>query len=199
MTRTIAFYFDFLSPYAYLAHTQLPALAARHGCTIDYHPIDLQKAKLAVGNTGPANREVPIKHRHLRIDLQRWATHYGVPFAPPAGYGSARLNGGSFFALDRQAGQRYVDTAWQLVWGEGGAMDDDKLLASLAERMGWNAAEFIAYTSSDDARARLAASNAQALALGVFGVPTMAVGDEMWWGNDRLHFLEQHLQAHNAA
>jgi 2-hydroxychromene-2-carboxylate isomerase len=106
-----------------------------------------------------------------------------------------RLNCGAFFAFDRALAERYVSTAWRLVWGEGGAMDSDALLAATAESLGWNAAEFIAYTTSEPARDRLAASNAQALERGVFGVPTMSIGDELWWGNDRLHFLEQHLQA----
>jgi 2-hydroxychromene-2-carboxylate isomerase len=199
MTAGIDFFFDFVSPYSYLAHTQLPALAQRHGLHIAYRPIDLQQAKLAVGNTGPSTREMPIKHRQLRIDLQRWAAHYGVPFRPPAGYGSRRLNCGAFFAIDRGQAEAYVNTAWRLVWGEGGAMDDEALLAAAAAQMGWEAGEFLAYAGSDAAESRLRQSNEQALARGVFGVPTMALGDDMWWGNDRLHFLEQHLQARPAA
>lgn len=194
MVPTIDFYFDFLSPYAYLAHHKLPELAARYGYQVAYRPMDLQQAKLAVGNTGPANREMPIKHRHLRQDLQRWAAFYGVPFAPPAGYGSHRLNCATFYAIDRGVAAPYVTAAWQLVWGEGGAMNDDALLATVAERMGWNSDELLAFTASDAAHSRLRAINEMALERGVFGVPTMLVGDEMWWGNDRLHFLEMYLQ-----
>lgn len=194
MPRAIDFFFDFLSPYAYLAHHRLPELAKKYGCVVAYRPIDLQQSKLAVGNTGPSNREMPIKHRHLRQDLQRWADHYGVPFSPPAGYGSARLNCGAFYAIDRGTAQQYVSTAWHLVWGVGGKMDDDALLRAAAESMDWNADEFLDFVASESARARLRESNAHALDQGVFGVPMMAVGDEMWWGNDRLHFLEKYLK-----
>lgn len=194
MTRTIDFFFDFMSPYAYLAHHRLPGLAQRHGWQLAYWPIDLQQAKLAAGNTGPTSRDMPIKHRHLRIDLQRWATRYGVPFAPPAGYGSTRLNCGAFYAIDRDAVERYVATAWRLVWGEGGAMDDDALLSDVASRMGWSVSDFLDYVVSDVARQRLQASNAHALECGVFGTPTMAIGNESWWGNDRLDFLEDYLR-----
>jgi 2-hydroxychromene-2-carboxylate isomerase len=194
MAANIDFYFDFLSPYAYLAHCRLPALATRYGYQIAYRPIDLQQAKLSVGNTGPANRELPIKHRHLRLDLQRWAKYYGVPLTTPAGYGSHRLNRGAFYAIDRGVAARYVGTAWQLVWGEGGAMNDDRLLASVAERMEWDADEFFAFTASDTASSQLRAMNDMAFEHGVFGVPTMRVDDQMWWGNDRLRFLEMHLQ-----
>jgi 2-hydroxychromene-2-carboxylate isomerase len=194
MIPTIDFYFDFLSPYAYLAHHQLLAIAARYGYQIDYRPIDLQRAKLAVGNTGPANREIPLKHRYLRQDLQRWATSYGLPFAPPSGYGSHRLNCGTFYALERGVAARYVGTAWHLVWGEGGAMNDDSLIASVALRMGWDAGEFAAFTASETAASRLHGMNQLALEHGVFGVPMMCVDNQMWWGNDRLHFLENYLK-----
>lgn len=199
MAVAIEFHFDLLSPYAYLAHTQLPALAARYGAALAYRPIDLAQAKQAVGNTGPTNREMPVKHRHLRLDLQRWAAHYGVPLVPPAGYGSLRLNCGALYALDREQPARYVEAAWRRVWGEGSAMDDGGLLLSLAGEMGWPADDFMAYVSSDAAHARLRAATEQASARGVFGVPTMFVGDQMWWGNDRLHFLEQYLQSQMAA
>jgi 2-hydroxychromene-2-carboxylate isomerase len=194
MPATIDFFFDFVSPYAYLAHTQLPTLAKRCGVSMTYHVIDLQQAKHAVGNTGPSNREMPIKHRYLRQDLQRWASDYGVPFSPPAGYGSTRLNCGVFYALDRGEVQRYVDLVWRRVWSEGGAMNDDGLIADVASEMGWQADHFLEFIVSREAIDRLHASNASALRRGVFGVPTMLVGDDMWWGNDRLHFLERHLQ-----
>lgn len=192
--RTIDFYFDLMSPYAYLAHVRLPCLVEAHGAHLRYHPIDLGKVKLAVGNTGPANREIPIKHRHLRVDLARWAEHYGVPLSPPAGYGSARLNRGAFLAIDEGCVRRYADCAGRRVWGEGGAMDDDSLLCALARDMGWQPDSFLAYVGSDAAMQRLDASNADAVARGVFGVPIMMAGDEMWWGNDRLHFLEAFLR-----
>lgn len=190
----IEFYFDFMSPYAYLAHCKLPALARQYGFGIDYRPIDLAQAKIAVGNTGPANREIPIKHKYLRRDLQRWADCYGVPFAPPAGYGSHRLNCGVFFAIDKGVASSYVQLAWSHVWGGGADMDDDALLARIAQSMNWRPEEFLEYAASDVAHARLRAMNKTALENGVFGVPVMRVRDQMWWGNDRLHFVEDYLK-----
>ncbi|TAL75682.1 MAG: 2-hydroxychromene-2-carboxylate isomerase [Burkholderiaceae bacterium] len=183
-----------MSPYAYLAHHRLQALAVRYGFEVDYRPIDLMRAKIAVGNTGPGNRAIPIKHKYLRLDLRRWANRYGVPFVPPSGYGSQRLNCGTFFALDLRVAQSYVCAAWPLVWGDGGDMNDDALLAQVALSMGWCPEEFLEYVSSDMAIERLRAMNEDALKKGVFGVPTMCIGSEMWWGNDRLHFLEDYLK-----
>ncbi|WP_338617406.1 2-hydroxychromene-2-carboxylate isomerase [Pigmentiphaga sp. CHJ604] len=190
----VDFYFDFMSPYAYLAHARLPELAKRHGARLAYHPIDLFRIKLAVGNTGPSNRDIPLKHRYLRSDLQRWATAYGIPFVPPSGYGSTRLNCGAFRAIDEGRARYYADSVWRHVWGSGGAMDDDGLLAAVAKEMSWPEDEFLAYVRSSEAGRRLEASNAAALERGVFGVPTMIADGAMWWGNDRLDFLERHLQ-----
>jgi 2-hydroxychromene-2-carboxylate isomerase len=195
----ILFFFDFMSPYAYLAAQRLVGLAERYGREIEYCPVNLAKAKLAVGNTGPANRDIPSKHRHLRIDLQRWAKLYGVPLVPPRSYGSDRLNRGTFFALDRGMGRRYVLSAWHLVWGCGGAMDAPELLREVCRELGWNPELFAAYVDSPEAEERYAASQQHAHNHGVFGVPTMWIDGEMWWGNDRLHFVESHLAAALAA
>lgn len=194
MGATIDFYFDFMSPYAYLAHTQLPTLADRFGARVRYHPIDLDWVKQSVGNTGPANRDVPIKHRYLRQDLRRWAEVYDVPFQPPAGYGSARLNRGAFRAVDEGRARDYADRVWKRIWGSGRAMDDDELLADVARDMSWSVEEFLEYVQSTQACDRLRTSCEEALERGVFGVPTMIVDGHMWWGNDRLQFLENHLR-----
>lgn len=194
VVAAIRFYFDFLSPYAYLAHQRLGGLVSRYERELVYCPVDLEQLKLGVGNTGPSTRDMPIKHRHLRLDLQRWAAHYEVALNPPAGYGSQRLTAGVFYAIDRGAASGYVRTAWQLVWGEGGAMNDDALLAAAAARMGWNPDEFIGFASGAAARDRLRQASVAALECGVFGVPTMIADGQMWWGNDRLHFLENHLK-----
>jgi 2-hydroxychromene-2-carboxylate isomerase len=193
MRQTVDFYFDFMSPYAYLAHHRLVGMTRRLGWGVDYRPVDLAQAKLAVGNTGPANREMPIKHRYLRIDLKRWADLYSVPFVPPASYGAERVNRGAFYAIDRNCAEAYVTLAWHRIWGEGVAMDSDELLREVGRSMGWDVEDLVRYTESEAAIQRLRASNGAATQRGVFGVPTMAIGDEIWWGNDRMDFVETHM------
>lgn len=194
MSRTLQFFFDLLSPYAYLAHARLPALAERHGLTLDYQPVDLARLKVLAGNTGPGNRDIAIKHRYLRQDLRRWAEFYGVPFCPPAGYGSARINAGALYARDRDMCRPYVEWAWGGIWGEGRAMDDNALLREAAARFGWPEREFTGFVASPEAAQRLAAGTRAAHDAGAFGVPTMRLDNELWWGNDRLEFLERHLE-----
>jgi 2-hydroxychromene-2-carboxylate isomerase len=194
MARTIDFYFDFISPYSYLAHTQLPKIAARTGCTLAYHAVDLQQLKIRGGNTGPSSREQPLKSRYNLADFGRWSRRYGVPIKRPSGYDPRhRLNKGAFLAQERGQIGAYVTAAWRRVWGEGGNLADENLMRAVAGELGWNADEYLAYTLSDAAEQKFQASTDEAHGRGVFGVPAMLVGEELFWGNDRLDFLEEHL------
>ena len=193
----IDFYFDFLSPYSYLANFRLPTLAVEYGYGITYKPIDLKAAKLAAGNTAPPTAAMPVKLRYAIADLTRWANRYGAPLAwaqaPPV---SERVNKGTFFAIAKGQSQEYLDTVWSATFGSGGEFNSDEVLTAVARNMGWSPEEFLAYVVSDEAAALYEEGNQAAQARGVFGVPTMMVGDEMWWGNDRLDFLAEFLAAH---
>ncbi|NQU70888.1 MAG: 2-hydroxychromene-2-carboxylate isomerase [Rhodospirillales bacterium] len=195
MPGVMDFYFDFISPFSYLAHTQLPDIAARHGRDIVYHPVDLKALKLDGGNTGPTTRDMPLKYRYSGTDMQRWAGRYGVKITRPTGHakGSDRLNKGAFLAEDRGVTRDYVTAAWQRVWCDGGDMSDEALIGDVAVELGWDRDEFLAFIDSTDTETRYRASTQAAHDRGVFGVPTMMVGDEMWWGNDRLDFMEEFL------
>lgn len=195
MERSIDFYFDFISPFSYLAHQSLPKLAARYGFGVAYKPIDLKTAKLLAGNTAPRTVEIPLKLRYSRIDQQRWAKRLGVPIMSPPGHNSTRLNRGTFFAADRGEAGAYVACAWRKVRGEGADLADEATLREVARMLGWDADLFLAFTLSEAADARYRAATRAAHDRGVFGVPTMMLGDEMWWGNDRLDFLDERLAA----
>lgn len=200
MAVAIDFYFDFISPYSYLAHTQLPKIAARHGYAVTYHPVDLNLLKTAGGNTGPASREQPLKFSYVYADFARWSARYGVPMKRLGGYDpKCRLTRGTFYARDRGKAGEYVTATWQRIWGEGGSLADEGLMRAVAREMGWNEGEFLVFLDSLDADARFKAETDAAHKRGVFGVPTMMLGEELWWGNDRLDFLEEYLAAHAAA
>ena len=194
MSRVIDFYFDFISPYSYLAHTQLPAIAVRHGCTIAYHPVDLNMLKAKAGNTGPASREQPLKFKYVYIDFARWSAHYGVPMKRLGGYDpKCRLTRGTFYARDREQAGDYVTATWARIWGAGGSLADEALMRDVARELRWLEDAFLAFLDSADTDARFRTETEAAHAQGVFGVPTMRIGDEMWWGNDRLDFMEEYL------
>lgn len=194
MAEKVEFYFDFMSPYAYLAHQRLPELAGEYGYEIQYYPIDLEAAKRAAGNTGPPNVKIPVKIRYLLTDLERWAERYKTSLAFPPSLNTARLNKGFFYAQDRDLETEYVGATWKYVWGKGLNPESKSVLAAISERFDWELDEFLSYIHSTQASFRFDKSNAKAQTKGVFGVPTMIIDDHMWWGNDRLEFVEEYMR-----
>ena len=193
--KTVDFYFDFMSPFGYLAAHRLPELAKTHQGRARFvcHPIDLVAARFKAGNTGPFNRDQPAKMKALMMDLQRWAKRYGIPFAFPKGLDSKRLNKGWLFAEARGRGTAYLASAYDAVWGRGGDPADAALHAEVAKACGLSAEELSAAIDSAEIAAAYDRENEAAQARGVFGVPIFLVDDQIYWGNDRIEFLEEYL------
>lgn len=191
--KTIEFFFDIYSPYAYLASCRLLEIAGQNDCKIDYRPIDLPRIKKSAGNTGPANIEIPPKIKYLMSDLAHWASLYGLPLAMIGSNDSALINKGMFYAAKKNMADQYVSEAYRLTWGEGGDPSDQELLKLLAKAMGFDETEFLSFLNSAEAESLYESSNTEAINRGVFGVPTMFCDEHMWWGNDRLMFLEDYL------
>jgi 2-hydroxychromene-2-carboxylate isomerase len=131
-------------------------------------------------------------------DLNRWAQHYGVPFKFPKGLVAWRMNIGTFLAIEKGKARHYVDEGFRLVWGEGVDPNDDAVLRGLAAKAGLDVDAFMAYVSSREGEKAYEASRVAAHARGVYGVPIMMADDQIWWGNDRLMFVEEYLKAHAA-
>lgn len=198
--QQIEFYFDLVSPFAYLAFQRVGELAERHGRTVRYVPVDLAVIKRLAGNSGPSNREIPPKFAYLKDDLARWADIYDVPFsfptathAPPDARNSLKAQCGAIFAERRGRAREYVSAVWRRSWGEGRFIGDADILKPAVAEAGLPEQEFFAFVESAQARVHYAAIADAAHVRGVFGVPTMICDGKMWWGNDRLHFLERHL------
>jgi len=193
--RVIEFYFDFASPFSYLAQARLPEMAERYGYSVQYRPIDVVEAKREAGNYGPSNREVPHKLAVLSADLRRWAKRYGVPLEFPPQYGCARWNIGCLMAIDRNQAREYLRAAYHRIWGCGADPGNDAQLGSLALELGWEPEEFLQFIDSPVALDRYRQLNKAAFRSGVFGVPLMRIDDESWWGNDRLFLMEEYIAA----
>lgn len=197
MSKSIDFYFDFASPYSYLAHIKLPLLAQQYGATLHYHPIDVTTAKLAAGNYGPSNFDIPAKRRYLQQDLERWARRYQVPlrFANPGN--TLHANIGTFYAVKAGSAAAYVRAVFHRLWGLG-ANDLRAVLNAAAQELDWDAPAFLAYVYSKAAQQEYLQACRAAYGRGVFGAPIMAVDDQMFWGNDRLAFLEAYLRGRDS-
>lgn len=190
----IDFYIDFISSFSYLARGRLVEMARRHGADIAYHPVDIAYLRHAAGNTGPSTSAVPPKMKYMQEDVRRWAALYGIPVvSSPAGYLTGALNRGLFLAIERGQAEDYVAAASARVWADGrdpAAPETERLVE---QAVGWDPGELATFAASDRANHAYDRGNAEASARGVFGVPTFVIGEEMWWGNDRLDFVERYL------
>lgn len=194
MRGALDFYFDFMSPFAYLAFQRVPSVCKTYDLQLRLRVVDLPKLKLLAGNTAPPNVNLPLKLAYFRADIERWASIYSVPATFPKTLDTAGLNRALLFALDKGEGLSFTGQAWDQVWGAGRDPADPALLAELAGGHGWQVDEINRWTSSPEAIARYDNGTQQAHDAGVFGTPTMIVGDQMWWGNDRLDIMEAALR-----
>jgi 2-hydroxychromene-2-carboxylate isomerase len=198
--KQIDFYFDFFSPFSYLASLQIRELAAHHNASVAYHVVDNQVIKLSAGTTGRPNHALPPKYRYLRADLARWARRYGVPLISPESVSQMdhtippRIGRGFIVARRHGDGLAYLDAAYRKIWGEGLEMNE-ALLRDLASFAGLPAADFLKAVDSDEVRKQADREMAEASERGVFGVPSFIVDGELFWGNDRLDMLEEFLRA----
>jgi 2-hydroxychromene-2-carboxylate isomerase len=197
MTRTIDFYFDFPSPYAYLAHTQLPRIAAEHGASIAYHPFRILELMKIVGNR-PTTIECKNKGKYAGVDLQRWVKRYKVHFSRNPHSKSidfAELDRGALVALEDGCGAEYVTAVFAAVWGNSQELAQRSVLINVLSRAGLDGQHLIERASTAAVIAQLEAETNAAAERGVFGAPTIFVGDQMFFGNDRLDFVVEALRA----
>ena len=190
----IAFHFDFLSPYAYLAWTQIHGIAEKHGRTVAPVPT-LLAALLAHGKTkGPA--EIPAKRVYLAIDTVRTAKLFGVPYEPPASHPFNPILPLRIASLEGSAEEKRarVDALYSAAWAKSQRIDTEEDAAKVLDAAGLDGRELARRATEQDAKDRLRAQTDGAIARGVFGVPTMIVDGAMFWGVDSLGHLERHLR-----
>ena len=194
MKKTIEFWFDFGSPTTYLAHTQLPRIARETGVQLIYKPMLLGGVFKATGNASPVS--VPAKGRWMNRDIALWAARYGVPFAfnPHFPLNTLTLMRGAVGLQLRQppdAFARYVDAVFDAMWAQPRNLGDAGELAAVLAHAGVDGEAFAALVANPEVKAALVALTEQAVARGVFGAPTCFVGDEMFFGQDRLEFVRE--------
>lgn len=189
--KTMAFYFDYRSPYGYLAWTQFGRMPG----SVDYRPMDIVDLMRKVENV-PTSVICSAKNRYVGKDLARWARRYGVPFArhPDAATIDARRLLRATLAAQRfDAMPVAVKAIYEARWASAAPLSTADEVAALLGRAGLDAA-LLAQLIDDPALDQdLDAATDQAAADGVFGAPTFFVDDEMFFGNDRLDFVCERL------
>ncbi|PZQ53174.1 MAG: disulfide bond formation protein DsbA [Phenylobacterium zucineum] len=193
MAATVEFLFDVGSPASYVAFKRLPAIAARTGAAIDYQPMLLGGVFKATGNHSPA--EVPAKGAWTSRDLARFAAKYDVPFTrnPHFPINTLHLMRGAAGLQDDPRFTAYLDAVFDAMWLQPRNLGDPAEMPPVLARAGLTGDEFRALIEAEDTKARLKATTERAVARGVFGAPTFFVGDEMFFGQDRLEWVEEAL------
>ena len=194
MARTLEFYFDYGSPYSYLADTQVEAIAQRAGAGLVRKPMLLGGVFKATGNHSPA--ELPQKSAWSAFDMPMWARHYGVPFQrnPFFPVNTLALMRGAAAAQIDGSFERYHPAVFKAMWVEGRNLNDMKEVAAVLTAAGLDAGKFGARIQDQDVKDRLKAAAEEAVGRGVFGAPTCFVDKMMFFGNDRLPFVELALK-----
>ncbi|CAG2147392.1 2-hydroxychromene-2-carboxylate isomerase [Cupriavidus numazuensis] len=197
MTKMVEFYFDVGSPASYLAWTQLPALCAQAGAQLVYKPMLLGGVFQATGNASPG--AVPAKGRYVSHDLARFARRYGVPLAQNPHFPIITLmlmRAATAVQLrEPERFDHFLSTVFQAIWVDSLNLNDMGLTAQTLARGGFDAGQIEAWVSDPEIKAALKATTDEALQRGVFGAPTMFVGQEMFFGQDRLDFVREALDA----
>jgi 2-hydroxychromene-2-carboxylate isomerase len=195
--QAVEFFFDFGSPTTYLAWTQLPGICAAAGATLVYRPMLLGGVFQATGNSSPVN--IPAKGKHMLTDMARFARRYGVPmrFNPHFPINTLVLMRGAVGVQLRwpQRFDDYVAAMFTAMWVEGRNMGDPVVVAEVLGQAGFDAQALLELTADPSIKEGLKKNTEEAVRRGAFGAPTMFVGDQMFFGQDRLDFVKEALAA----
>ena len=196
MSRAIVFYFDFSSPYSYIANEWVDALAARHGRTVRRHAILLGVTFAAAELKSPV--AYPIKREYSLRDFARSARFEGLPFEMPEPFPLGTHNAARIFwwlhdSQGEDAAAAWARSGLRALFTRGLRLDGPAALKALAAESGLDAEAAAAACAEPRWKDRLRQANEAALAAGVFGAPFFVVDGEPFWGNDRKPQIERLL------
>ena len=191
----VEFFYDFSSPYSYLASTQVEGLEKRTGVPVVWRPFAVGFVFKETGNAMTAS--VPAKGKHMLKDLERWAEFYGVPFHWPSLFplkSTPALR--AALAAEEQGKLRELSRAFfHTYWVENQDPTQPEKIKELAGKLGLPGEKILARAEEPEIKDKLRANTSEAVRRGAFGAPTFFVGEEMFWGNDRIEMVERHLQS----
>ncbi len=197
MPGRLEFFFDYGSPYSYLANTQLRGLIERTGAALVHRPMLLGGVFKATGNQSPAFEPCEPKRAYGGVEMRRFVAHYGVPFGanPFFPINTLPIMRSCVAAQREGVFETFHAAVYPAFWVEGLNLGDPEVFASVLEKAGLDAKRLLELGNDADVKAELRANTDEAVERGVFGAPTFFVGDEMFFGADRLMFVEQALTA----
>ncbi len=192
MPKTFDFFFDLGSPYSYLASTQLAGIEQRTGSKARLLPITLGGLRKATGHQLPP----PQQLKYMSEDTQRWARQYGVPMRIPKAFPMSTILPlrACVAAEGGGRGEQAMHALFRTYWVLGEDISDAEVVESTLSRAGLDGKALVGVAGGQEIKDTLRKNTDLALARGVFGVPTIFVGERSFWGNDRLQFAEAELR-----
>ena len=193
--KSVEFYFDLGSPYSYLAYYRLLQMAEQQEIQIVYKPILLGGVFKATGNRSPI--EIPVKGAYSILDMQRWAEYYHIPMQMNPHFPMNTLTlmriltGVQLLHLEKF--EQVLKLLFDAMFGTPQNLNEPAVLAEVLKPSGFSVEDIMSMVQSEVVKQKLITETEQAIQRGIFGAPTFFVGDEMYWGQDRLHFVEQAL------
>lgn len=194
MKKRVEFYYDLGSPYSYLASTQIERICEKYDAQLEWKPFLLGGVYKETGNRAPL--EVPNKKAYMIKDLYDWAMYYGVRLNFPDLFplNSVKPMRGALAAKERDKISDYTHHLFRLYWVEGRDLSQDEILKSAVTEIGIDAGWFLQRIGEQYIKDKLRDETAEAVKRGAFGAPTFYVDGKMFWGNDRLIFVEECLK-----
>lgn len=195
MNKKVEFFFDLGSPTSYLAYTQLPKICAQTGSELVYQPMLLGGVFKTTGNASPIS--VPAKGRYMLQDLARFAQRYQVelnfnPHFPINTLLLMRATTGVQLHLPERFID-FIDCLFRALWVDKRNLNDAANVAQVLEQGGFDPQQILDLSNAEDVKTALRNNTEQALQRGVFGAPSMFVGEELFFGQDRLDFVREAL------
>lgn len=195
---TVEFLFDFGSPNAYLTHRVIPAIERRTGARFEYVPVLLGGIFKLTNNQSPimAYRDVRNKLQYQQVEMQRFIRRHGLTefqFNPHFPVNTLVLMRGAVAAQMDDVLMPYVDAAMRHMWEAPKKMDDPAVIAEALSQSGLDGRRLLERAQNPEVKQRLQDNTAQAVERGAFGVPTFFIGEEMFFGKDRLSELEEEI------
>lgn len=194
---SLEFLFDFGSPNAYLVHRVLPAFANRTGVKVTYTPVLIGGIFKATNNQPPMLAFAPIKGKlaYERLELMRFVRRHHIDFEmnPHFPVNTLHLMRGAIVATQLGRSEDYIELMMTNMWQTPKKLDDPEVLAQVLTDGGFDAEAFVAKAGAPDVKQALADNTAHAVERGVFGLPSFFVGDELWYGKERLDDIERFL------
>ena len=192
----VEFHFDFGSPNAYLSHLVLPAIEQRTGVKFEYVPILLGGVFKLTNNRSPAESLVGIKNKpeYERLEMNRFLRRHGItrfrsnPFFP---VNTLMLMRGAIAAQSLGVFERYVDEMYRHMWAEPKKMDDPNVLRAVLQESGLDSDRFFELVQTSEIKDQLLKNTQRSVERGTFGAPTFFVGEEIFFGKDRLRDVEE--------